>query len=87
MSHYPERIVCLTEETTELLYLLGQQDRIVGISGFTKRPIQARSEKPIVSSFVDAKIDNFKSSPFQHHRHQIFPNVVNIPLHLSLIHI
>ena len=57
MSHYPERIVCLTEETTELLYLLGQQDRIVGISGFTKRPIQARSEKPIVSSFVDAKID------------------------------
>ena len=57
MSHYPERIVCLTEETTELLYLLGQQDRIVGISGFTKRPIQARSEKSIVSSFVDAKID------------------------------
>ena len=57
MSHYPERIVCLTEETTELLYLLGQQDRIAGISGFTKRPIQARSEKPIVSSFVDAKID------------------------------
>ena len=61
MSFYPERIVCLTEETTELLYLLGQQDKIVGISGFTKRPEIARKEKPIVSSFVDAKIEKIIS--------------------------
>ena len=54
---YPERIVCLTEETTETLYLLGEQDRIVGISGFTVRPPQARKEKPKVSAFTSAKID------------------------------
>ena len=42
----PERIVCLTEETTETLYLLGEQRRIVGISGYTVRPPQARKEKP-----------------------------------------
>jgi len=54
---YPERIVCLTEETTETLYLLGEQDRIVGISGFTVRPPQARKEKPRVSAFTSAKID------------------------------
>lgn len=53
----PERIVCLTEETTELLYLLGEQQRIVGISGFTVRPKQARKEKPKVSAFTSAKID------------------------------
>ena len=46
MSYYPERIICLTEETTELLYLLGQEHRIIGISGFTKRPKRARKEKP-----------------------------------------
>ena len=57
MSAYPERIVCLTEETTETLYLLGEQDRIVGISGFTVRPPQARLEKPKVSAFTSAKID------------------------------
>lgn len=51
-----ERIVCLTEETTETLYLLGEQDRIVGISGFTVRPPQARREKPRVSAFTSAKI-------------------------------
>ena len=56
MSYYPERIVCLTEETTELLYLLGQEHRIIGISGFTKRPKRARKEKPVVSAFVDANI-------------------------------
>ncbi len=55
--HYPERIVCLTEETTETLYLLGEQDRIVGISGFTVRPAIARKEKPKVSAFTSAKID------------------------------
>ena len=53
----PQRIVCLTEETTETLYLLGEQDRIVGISGFTVRPPQARKEKPKVSAFTSAKID------------------------------
>jgi iron complex transport system substrate-binding protein len=53
----PRRIVCLTEETTETLYLLGEQHRIVGISGFTVRPPQARKEKPTVSAFTSAKID------------------------------
>ncbi len=57
ISTYPERIVCLTEETTETLYLLGEQDRIVGISGFTVRPPRARKEKPRVSAFTSAKID------------------------------
>lgn len=52
----PERIVCLTEETTETLYLLGEQHRIVGISGYTVRPPQARREKPRVSAFVSADI-------------------------------
>ncbi|MEM8816338.1 MAG: cobalamin-binding protein [Pseudomonadota bacterium] len=54
---YAERIVCLTEETTETLYALGEQDRIVGISGFTVRPPRARKEKPRVSAFTSAKID------------------------------
>lgn len=53
---YPRRIVCLTEEPTEILYRLGQQDRIVGISGFTVRPPQARREKPKVSAFTSARI-------------------------------
>ena len=57
MSGYAERIVCMTEETTETLYLLGEQDRIVGISGFTVRPPEARKEKPKVSAFTSAKID------------------------------
>ena len=52
----PERIVCLTEETTETLYLLGEQHRIVGISGYTVRPAQARKEKPRVSAFISADI-------------------------------
>ena len=55
--HLPQRIVCLTEETTEWLYLLGQSHRIVGISGYTVRPKQARAEKPRVSAFTSAKID------------------------------
>jgi iron complex transport system substrate-binding protein len=54
---YPHRIVCLTEETTEWLYLLGQEQRIVGISGYTVRPPRARQEKPRISSFLDGKID------------------------------
>jgi len=52
----PRRIVCLTEEPTETLYALGEQDRIVGISGFTVRPAIARGEKPKVSAFTSAKI-------------------------------
>ena len=56
-SGFPERIVCLTEETTEALYLLGEDWRIVGISGFTVRPARARREKPRVSAFTSAKID------------------------------
>ncbi len=54
--HPPERIVCLTEETVETLYLLGEQDRIVGISGYCVRPPEARREKPRVSAFVSADI-------------------------------
>ena len=53
----PQRIVCLTEETTEWLYLLGEERRIVGISGYTVRPRRARLEKPKVSAFLRAKID------------------------------
>lgn len=53
----PRRIVCLTEEPTEVLYAIGEQDRIVGISGFTVRPPAARREKPKVSAFTSAKID------------------------------
>src|SRR3954468_20014516 len=52
---HPTRIVCLTEETTETLYLLGEEHRIVGISGFTVRPPRARREKPKVSAFTSAK--------------------------------
>jgi len=57
MPALPQRIVCLTEEPTEVLYALGQQHRIVGISGFTVRPPQARHEKPRVSAFTSAKVD------------------------------
>jgi iron complex transport system substrate-binding protein len=57
LSGFPQRIVCLTEETTETLYLLGEDWRIVGISGFTVRPPRARKEKPRVSAFTSAKID------------------------------
>ncbi len=56
IKEYPQRIVCLTEETTETLYLLGEQDRIVGVSGYTVRPPEAR-RKPKVSSFIAARFD------------------------------
>jgi iron complex transport system substrate-binding protein len=56
-SRYPSRIICLTEEPTEVLYALGEQERIVGISGFTVRPARARREKPRVSAFTSAKVD------------------------------
>ena len=54
----PERIVCLTEETVETLYLLGEQDRIVGVSGYAVRPERVRREKPRVSAFVSADLPN-----------------------------
>ncbi|UGB38937.1 ABC transporter substrate-binding protein [Frateuria soli] len=56
MDGFPQRIVCLTEEPTEVLYALGEEHRIVGISGFTVRPPRARKEKPKVSAFTSAKI-------------------------------
>jgi iron complex transport system substrate-binding protein len=56
VAGYPRRIVCLTEETTETIYLLGEQDRIVGISGYTARPPEARL-KPKVSAFTTAKFE------------------------------
>jgi len=56
VSEFPQRIICLTEETTETLYLLGEQDRIVGVSGYTVRPPEAR-RKPRVSAFINAKFD------------------------------
>jgi len=56
LTSYPRRIICLTEETTETLYLLGEQERIVGVSGYTVRPPEARS-KPKVSAFINAKFD------------------------------
>src|ERR671923_2034944 len=56
-ARYPERIVCLTEETTETLYLLDEERRIVGISGYTVRPPRARREKPRVSAFLSAKTE------------------------------
>jgi iron complex transport system substrate-binding protein len=60
MTHYPRRIVCLTEETTETLYLLGQGDRVVGVSGYTVRPPEAR-QKPKVSAFINAKFDKIEA--------------------------
>jgi iron complex transport system substrate-binding protein len=61
MSDSARRIVCLTDETTEVLYLLGEQQRIVGISGFTVRPPEARREKPKVSAFTSAKADKISA--------------------------
>lgn len=57
MPRLPERIVCLSTETVEVLYLLGEEARIAGISGFTTHPPQARREKPKVSGFSSAKIE------------------------------
>lgn len=58
IHRYPQRIVCLTEEGTEILYAIGEQHRLVGISGFTYRPPEARKEKPKVSTFLDAKFED-----------------------------
>jgi iron complex transport system substrate-binding protein len=60
VSHFPSRIVCLTEETTETLYLLGEEDRIVGVSGYTCRPPEAR-KKPKVSAFINARFDKIEA--------------------------
>jgi iron complex transport system substrate-binding protein len=60
MSSYPRRIVCLTEETTETLYLLGEGERVVGVSGYTVRPIEAR-QKPKVSAFINARFDKIEA--------------------------
>jgi iron complex transport system substrate-binding protein len=60
MSQYPTRIVCLTEETTETLYLLGEGDRIAGVSGYTVRPPEARS-KPRVSAYINARFDKIEA--------------------------
>jgi iron complex transport system substrate-binding protein len=57
----PSRIVCLTEETVETLYLLGEQDRIVGVSGYAVRPPQVRREKPRVSTFTSADIPKIRA--------------------------
>ena len=59
-TSFPRRIVCLTEETTETLYLLGEQDRIAGVSGYTARPPEAR-QKPKVSAFISAKFDKIEA--------------------------
>jgi len=60
VTRFPSRIVCLTEETTETLYLLGQGDRIVGVSGYTVRPPEAR-QKPKVSAFINARFEKILS--------------------------
>ena len=60
MADYPSRIVCLTEETTETLYLLGEGDRVVGVSGYTVRPPEAR-RKPKVSAFINARFDKIEA--------------------------
>src|ERR1700730_5670336 len=60
MDTYPRRIVCLTEETTETLYLLGQGDRVVGVSGYTVRPPEAR-QKPKISAFINGRFDKIEA--------------------------
>jgi iron complex transport system substrate-binding protein len=60
VAEYPSRIVCLTEETTETLYLLGEGDRVVGVSGYTVRPPEAR-QKPKVSAFINARFDKIEA--------------------------
>jgi iron complex transport system substrate-binding protein len=60
MSKYPSRIVCLTEETTETLYLLGEGRRVIGVSGYTVRPLEAR-RKPRVSAFISARFETIEA--------------------------
>ncbi|MFT7461911.1 MAG: iron complex transport system substrate-binding protein [Pseudohongiellaceae bacterium] len=56
-----ERVVCLTEEPTEILYLLGEEQRIVGISAYTERPAQAKKDKPVVSAFIDGSVPKIQA--------------------------
>lgn len=56
-SYLPQRIACLSTESVEVMYALGEEDRVVGISGFTTRPARARKEKPKISGFSTARID------------------------------
>jgi iron complex transport system substrate-binding protein len=57
----PERIVCLTEEPTETLYLLGEGNRVVGISAYTERPPEARRDKPVVSAFIGGSVEKIRA--------------------------
>ncbi len=57
----PQRIVCLTEEPTEILYALGEQERIVGISAYTERPPEAKQDKPVVSAFIDGSLKKIQA--------------------------
>ena len=57
----PRRIVCLTEEPTEILYALGEGDRVVGISAYTIRPPEAKAEKPVVSAFLDGSLSKIQA--------------------------
>jgi len=57
VPHEPRRIVCMTEEPTEILYRLGEEDRVVGITAFTVRPPEAKKTKPVVSQFIKADIE------------------------------
>ena len=61
LTSVPERIVCLTEEPTEILYLLGEEERIVGITAYTERPPEAKEEKPVVSAFVGGSVEKIKA--------------------------
>jgi iron complex transport system substrate-binding protein len=61
LRDFPERIVCLVEEPTEILYALGEEDRIVGISAYTVRPERASEEKPVVSAFIGGSIDKIRA--------------------------
>lgn len=60
-AHVPERIVCLTEEPTEILYALGEEQRIVGISAYTVRPAEAKRDKPVVSAFIGGSVDKIRA--------------------------
>lgn len=60
-ARFPDRIVCLTEETTEFFYALGEEDRIVGISAYTCRPERAKDEKPVLSAFIGGSVKKIKA--------------------------
>ena len=86
---YPQRIVCLTEETTETLYLLGEGDRVVGVSGYTIRPPEAR-RKPRISAFLNARFDKIAALGVQSVDKILLafrihvPHAAHVPLEMSL---